>query len=41
MISPSNRASLRTVEKTAGNGIRVVGEIRYVKVLSRVYSWSP
>jgi GNAT superfamily N-acetyltransferase len=40
MISPSNGASLRTMEKTAGNAIRVVGEIRYVKVLSRVYRWS-
>jgi GNAT superfamily N-acetyltransferase len=41
MISPSNGASLRTVEKTAGRGTRVVGELRYVKVLSKVYSWSP
>jgi hypothetical protein len=40
MISPGNAASLRTVEKTGGNGIRVVRELRYVKVLSKVYSWS-
>lgn len=40
MISPANAASLRTVEKTGGRGIRVVKELRYVKVLSKVYSWS-
>lgn len=37
MISPSNHASVRTVEKTAGRGARVVGEIRYVRILGRVY----
>jgi hypothetical protein len=41
MIAPSNPASLRTAEKTGPDGIRVVGEIRYVKFLSKVYSWSP
>jgi GNAT superfamily N-acetyltransferase len=35
MISPSNFASLRTLAKSA-NHTRVVGELRYVKVLSRV-----
>jgi GNAT superfamily N-acetyltransferase len=40
MVSPANGASLRTVEKTAGGGTRVVRELRYVKVLSKVYSWA-
>lgn len=40
MISPANRASLRTVEKTAGNGSRIVTELRYLKLLTKVYSWS-
>jgi len=35
IIAPSNGASLRTLAKTA-SGPRVVGELRYVKVLSRV-----
>jgi GNAT superfamily N-acetyltransferase len=35
MIAPSNGASLRTLSKTA-NGTRVVGELRFVKLLSRV-----
>lgn len=35
IIAPSNRPSLRTVDKTAGNG-RVVGEIRFVKLFSRL-----
>lgn len=39
MISPANGASLRTLEKTAGSGTRIVGELRYVKLLTRVYSW--
>jgi GNAT superfamily N-acetyltransferase len=39
LVSPDNAASLRTIEKTAGGGIRVVGDLRYVKVLSKVYSW--
>jgi GNAT superfamily N-acetyltransferase len=41
MIAPSNAASLRTAEKTGRGGTRVVGEIRYVKFLSKMYSWSP
>lgn len=40
MISPANAASLRTADKTAGSGSRVVRELRYVKMLSKVYSWS-
>jgi len=36
MISPSNAASLRTLAKTA-NGTRVIGELWFVKVLSRVH----
>ena len=39
MISPSNGASLRTVEKTAGHGTRLVGQVRYVRVLARVRTW--
>ena len=35
MIAPSNGASLRTLAKT-GSGTRVVGDLRYVKFLSRV-----
>jgi len=35
MIAPDNRPSLRTLEKT-GNGARLVGELRFVKLLSRV-----
>ena len=38
MISPSNVASLRTLARS-GNGTRVIGELRYVKVLSRVHVW--
>jgi GNAT superfamily N-acetyltransferase len=37
MISVDNGASLRTVEKTSGAGTRVVGEMRYVKVLDRMF----
>jgi GNAT superfamily N-acetyltransferase len=36
MIAPSNRASLRTLRKS-GDTTRVVGELRFVKVLSRMY----
>lgn len=36
MISPSNGASLRTLTKTA-KGSRLIGELRYIKVLSRVH----
>ena len=39
MIAPSNGASLRTVEKTAGHGTRLVGQVRYVRVLARVRTW--
>jgi GNAT superfamily N-acetyltransferase len=39
MISPANGASLRTVEKTTGSGTRIVGEVRYVKILTRVHRW--
>ncbi|HWN18849.1 MAG TPA: GNAT family N-acetyltransferase [Gemmatimonadales bacterium] len=35
MISPTNGASLRTLTKTA-EGSRLIGELRYIKVLSRV-----
>ncbi|MGH7499094.1 MAG: GNAT family N-acetyltransferase [Gemmatimonadales bacterium] len=37
MISVGNHASFRTVEKTRGPGTRVVGEMRYLKVLDRIY----
>jgi len=36
MVSPSNEPSLRTVRKSA-RGTRVVGEIRFVQLLSRAY----
>lgn len=39
MISPSNAASLRTMEKTAGSGTRLVGELRFIKLLASVRSW--
>lgn len=37
MISPSNAASLRTLAKSS-IGTRVVGELRFIKVLSRVHA---
>ncbi len=37
MIAPTNHASLRTIAKIAGPNTRVVGELRYLKLLSRVY----
>ena len=37
MISVGNGASLRTAEKTAGEGTRVVGEMTYFKVLDRMF----
>jgi hypothetical protein len=37
MISPSNAASLRTLAKSS-TGTRVVGELRFIKVLSRVHA---
>lgn len=36
MITPSNGASLRTLART-GSGTRVVGELRFVKLLSRIH----
>jgi GNAT superfamily N-acetyltransferase len=38
MVSPANGASLRTMEKTTGTGTRIVGEVRYVKLLATVHS---
>jgi GNAT superfamily N-acetyltransferase len=35
MISPRNKASLRTLDKTSGPGTRVLGEIHFRKWLSR------
>lgn len=35
-IAPSNRASLRTLAKS-GPGARIVGELRYLKLLTRMY----
>jgi GNAT superfamily N-acetyltransferase len=44
MIAPSNRASLRTLEKS-GRGTRVVGELHFLKILTRMYirliGWNP
>jgi GNAT superfamily N-acetyltransferase len=37
-ITPSNGASLATLRKSGGSGTRVVGEVRYLKVLSRMRS---
>jgi GNAT superfamily N-acetyltransferase len=37
MIAASNHASLRSVAKTAGPNTRVIGELRYLKLLSRTY----
>ena len=37
MISPSNAASLRTLAKS-GSNTRVVGEMRYIKLLDRIYA---
>ncbi len=37
MISPSNAPSLRTLAKS-GNGTSVIGEFRYVKLLSRMHA---
>ncbi|MFN2433325.1 MAG: N-acetyltransferase family protein [Gemmatimonadota bacterium] len=36
LISPRNRPSLRTLEKTSGSGTRIVGELSYHKLLSHV-----
>jgi GNAT superfamily N-acetyltransferase len=35
MISPRNKASLKTLAKTAGEGTRILGEVLYRKWLSR------
>jgi len=37
MIAGSNRPSIRTLAKTAGD-TRIVGEVRFVKLLSRLRS---
>jgi GNAT superfamily N-acetyltransferase len=37
MIAPTNYGSLRAVGKTAGPNARVIGELRFVKLLTRVY----
>jgi GNAT superfamily N-acetyltransferase len=37
MIAPTNYGSLRAVGKTAGPNTRIIGEMRYVKLLTRVY----
>jgi GNAT superfamily N-acetyltransferase len=37
IIAPTNRPSLRTVDKTATHS-RIVGEIRFVKLFSRVFA---
>ena len=37
MIAPTNYGSLRAMGKTAGPNTRVIGELRYVKLLTRVY----
>jgi len=37
MISPSNTPSLRTLARTA-SGTRVVGELRYIKLLTRMHA---
>jgi GNAT superfamily N-acetyltransferase len=37
MIEPTNYGSLRAVGKTAGPNTRIIGEMRYVKLLTRVY----
>lgn len=38
MITPSNTASLRTLARS-GSDTRVVGELRFIKIFTRVYSW--
>jgi GNAT superfamily N-acetyltransferase len=37
MIAPSNHPSLRAIAKTGGPNTRVIGELRYLKLLTRVY----
>ena len=36
MVAPTNRASLRTVEKS-GSGTRVIGKLKFVQLLGRTY----
>lgn len=38
VIRPSNAPSLRTVDKTSGGRARVLGEVRYVKLLDRSFA---
>lgn len=38
MIAPKNRASFRTLEKTAGRGARIVGEVSSLKVFRWVHA---
>jgi GNAT superfamily N-acetyltransferase len=40
MVAPTNGASLRTMEKTAGSGTRIVAELRYVKILAKTFRWT-
>jgi hypothetical protein len=37
MVTPTNEASLRTMERSAST-TRTVGEVRYIKLLSRTYA---
>ena len=37
MIAPDNHASLRAIAKTAGPHARVIGELRYLKLLTRTF----
>ncbi|HEU5170129.1 MAG TPA: GNAT family N-acetyltransferase [Gemmatimonadales bacterium] len=39
IVAQTNRASLRTVAKTAGEGTRIVGELRYLKLLAQGRTW--
>lgn len=39
VIRRDNGASLRTVDKTSGGSARVLGEVRYVKLLDRAFAW--
>jgi GNAT superfamily N-acetyltransferase len=37
-IAPTNHASLDMFRRS-GSGVRIVGEMRYIKILSRIFSW--
>jgi hypothetical protein len=37
MIAPSNHASIRTLVRS-GPGARVVGEIRFIKLITRMFA---